>query len=709
MKKDVFRYKICLFYLLISLIFTFYILGFNNISPNSLDWLVSGDRIGELIGWLNFKNSNWTFPLGNYSQGEIGENSVVYNGTVPLLAIIFKLIFKNFHSFQYFSFWILICVFLQGFISFIIINNLTKKVFYAIIGSFFFLISPIFIHRIGIHISLAGHWIILIYFLNYLLNNQNFHRNNIIIIILSAGIHFYFTAMLLLIDFILYFYWFFLNKKKLFFIKNLFLKIFCLFIFMYCLGYFVFPAQNALGGGFGTFKMNLLSIIDPEVSSMGKNVKWSNFIPDIPNNYGEHEGFNYFGLGFILMFLISIYYFFRRFNEFNSKKKKIYFYLFIILLLISLSNKIGFADKNVISIYLNNLILAPLSIIRASGRFFWIVNYFFLISSLFIIFKNFPKNKNILISIIFLIQLIDISAGLKEYSNGKYFINDNKIFFNKDWDLLEKNFEIVSSTYLKNPSQEFYDLSGLLVNSNLKSELIVSARYDRKKFIDLRYKNYDKLYNAILEKKVFIVSGKSHLNFLNKIYEKKDLIRFKKINDNWILYDISDNKLLDKEISDAKDVQSKKINLDTEYEINFLQSFNEVSFLGLGWTSYKNSIKPWTDGNHSSLIFDLSNIEVIDDYYYLDIDFKNKFLKKDEYINLEVLSNGYNKSQNYQFSYSKNKNKKISIKINKSLIKDNILILDLKIKGVIRTDFENLIGIDERKIGLMIDKIIFRK
>ena len=55
---------------------------------------------------------------------------------------------------------------------------------------------------------------------------------------------------------------------------------------------------------FGTFKMNLLSIIDPEVSSMGKNVKWSNFIPDIPNNYGEHEGFNYFGLGFILMFLI---------------------------------------------------------------------------------------------------------------------------------------------------------------------------------------------------------------------------------------------------------------------------------------------------------------------------------------------------------------------------------------------------------------------
>ena len=123
MKKDIFLFKITFFYLLISSTFILYLLGFKNLSPISLDWLISGDRIGELIGWLNFKNSNWTFPFGNYDQGEIGENSVVFNGTVPVLALIFKFFFKNFHSFQYFSFWILICVFLQGFISFIIINN----------------------------------------------------------------------------------------------------------------------------------------------------------------------------------------------------------------------------------------------------------------------------------------------------------------------------------------------------------------------------------------------------------------------------------------------------------------------------------------------------------------------------------------------------------------------------------------------------------
>ena len=708
MKKDIPLLKICIFYLSVSLILVVYILGFNNLSPNNLDWLMSGDRLGELIGWLNFKNANWNFPLGNYSQGELGENSVVFNGTVPLLAIIFKLLFKESNNFQYFSFWILLCVFLQGFISYLIIYKLTNKNFYSIIGSFFFIISPIFIHRIGIHISLVGQWIILLYFLNYLFYNKYFHHNNVIIIILSAGIHFYFTAILLLTDFFLYLYWFFFKRKKFFFIKNLITKIFCLFVFMYCLGYFAFPPQNVLGGGFGTFKMNLLSLIDPGVATMGKKIVWSNFISDIPNNYGEQEGFNYFGLGFIFILTVSIFYFFKTFKTLDFENIKIYFLLLIIITIISLSNNIGFMDRNIISIQLNNFILAPFSIIRASGRFFWIVNYFLLIFSLIMIFKNFPKKRNIFILVIFLIQFFDISAGLQEYKNGIYFKNNKKLLNNKFWKKIEKNFETVSSTYLINPSPEFYALSGLLINTNLKSELIVSARYDRKKFVNLRYKNYDKLYNAEIEKKIFVISGLSHLNYLSKIYENNQNIKFHKINNEWIIYDSRNINFPSNVLIKKEHVKSKKINLNINYKINFLKSFEAISFLGLGWSSYKNSSEPWTDGNNASLIFDLSDLDDIDDYYYLDINFKNKFNNINEYIDLEVVSNGYYKNQNYKFRYKENKSKEISIKINKSLLKDNILILNFKINGNIKTDFNNLTGIDQRKIGLMINNIRFR-
>ena len=129
----------------------------------------------------------------------------------------------------------------------------------------------------------------------------------------------------------------------------------------------------------------------------------------------------------------------------------------------------------------------------------------------------------------------------------------------------------------------------------------------------------------------------------------------------------------------------------------------------MGWTSYKNSTEPWTDGNHSSLIFDLNKLEDVSDTYFLDINFGNKLLKKNEYIDLEVTSNVYGDNQNYKFLFNDQKDKKISIKIKKSLLKNNILIINFKIKGIINTDFDNLIGIDQRKIGLKINNLKFRR
>src|SRR5262249_7097959 len=47
--------------------------------------------------------------------------------------------------------------------------------------------------------------------------------------------------------------------------------------------------------GFGHYRMNLLSLIDPS--------GWSYVLRDIPGSQGEEEGFNYMGLGVILLSL----------------------------------------------------------------------------------------------------------------------------------------------------------------------------------------------------------------------------------------------------------------------------------------------------------------------------------------------------------------------------------------------------------------------
>ena len=133
---------------------------------------------------------------------------------------------------------------------------------------------------------------------------------------------------------------------------------------MYLLGYFVLSPQDNLGGGFGIFKMNLISFFDPGVSTIGQKYLWSNFLPNLTTNYGEHEGFSYFGLGFIFLCLLATIILIKNLNYLDKKNIKIYITVIIIFFSLSLSNNVGFFDLNIISIPLNELILAPLSLIR---------------------------------------------------------------------------------------------------------------------------------------------------------------------------------------------------------------------------------------------------------------------------------------------------------------------------------------------------------
>ena len=61
---------------------------------------------------------------------------------------------------------------------------------------------------------------------------------------------------------------------------------------------------DTLGLGFGDHKMNLLSMLDSV--NLFHGISWSWFLPDIKLSYMEEiEGFNYFGLGQIIMVLFA--------------------------------------------------------------------------------------------------------------------------------------------------------------------------------------------------------------------------------------------------------------------------------------------------------------------------------------------------------------------------------------------------------------------
>ncbi len=221
-------YKIISLYTLLSLLLTYFILGSNNISPVSGEWMLHGDAALDLVEWRYFFSDEWRFPIGlnpNYGSGQ--GSSIIYSGSVPLLAIFFKII-KNFlpGNFHFFSIWIFICFLFQSLFSYLIIKKFTKDNTYALIASIFFITAPVFIKTVGIHIALFGQWLVLLS--AYILSTHNKKSYWVFVILLSSSVHFYFTIISYGMYFIFKFDEFIKNKNFSNFIKDLLIPIYFL-------------------------------------------------------------------------------------------------------------------------------------------------------------------------------------------------------------------------------------------------------------------------------------------------------------------------------------------------------------------------------------------------------------------------------------------------------------------------------------------------
>ena len=148
MRKLLLDNKVNLLFLFISFLCLIGIVGIENISFKSTKWLHDLETSIAQTGWYFFKNDIWRFPLGsNPNYGISLGNSIIFSDSIPILALLFKSL-RSFipENFQYFSFWYFICFYLQLFLSFKILKKFTNSFPHSLLGSFFFLIAPIFIY-----------------------------------------------------------------------------------------------------------------------------------------------------------------------------------------------------------------------------------------------------------------------------------------------------------------------------------------------------------------------------------------------------------------------------------------------------------------------------------------------------------------------------------------------------------------------------------
>ena len=695
-------------YIFLGLIATIYIFGFDYISffINS-SWLSTRDMTSDLISWQYFKNDTWRFPIGNNPNYGIDiASGIVFSGSIPFFCIIFK-IFSNFlpSNFHFFNLWIFLCVFLQSYIAFLIIYNNTKNLTFSVIGSLFFLISPIFISQIMEHPALAGHWLILLGF--YIERKKKLTKKTFYwtaLISLSALIHFYFTIILLGIFFL-----FVINKYLINFdIKKLSSQI-CiptifLLITMYIFGYFEVPFTDSLAYGYGIYKTNLASIISPIFHGQGGIVNWSLFLPEIPMTLQEkNEGFSYLGIGGIFLLLIGIFFIFSNFTEIKKSNYRPYFFIIILFSLFALTNRISFANVSLFEIDLPKYIYGIFSIVRASGRLFWVVYYLIFLGSIIIIYNKFSKKNSLyILLLLFSLQLVDISSGLKNYFKLNAFKKEKTEMDYMFWNKLSKKNRILKTTYLSNETHLLMDLRDVLLSQNFKStDISTHGRYNRKAASISRSKLYKAFDKGVFEKNtIFAIDNKNHLRNLKYLYENKNIGFFFK--DNIVIM-----------VPGKKDEMT---NLD-KYELNnydpivlasgkkiTLNFRDEQSIHGFGWSHNWFSPNPgiWTEGNISTLLFKLNEKTNTD--YTIKIKLGSLMTIKNKPINFSI---SVNDIPFKEFSLNKvndlNENL-IKLKIKKEMIVDNTIYIKFIINNPI-SPLELLQSPDSRKLGILVENV----
>jgi len=710
MKKFFFNNRINFLFLFISFLFLVTTQGMDNISPFSVKWIHTANQFNRdpslyQTAWYFFLNDIWRFPLGsNPNYGEQISSSIVISDTIPILSLFFKSLKKFIpENFQYFSFWFFACFYFQLFFSFKILKNFTNSIPYSIIGSFFFLIAPIFLYRLQWHYALAGQWVLL--FALYLGLTKKIDKAKwswLFLIILSSLISVYYLGIISVVYSLLRIFNLKFEKESFFrLVKDFFIFAIPLLLTLYIVGYFEISPPDTLGVGYGVHKLNLLSLFD----SSANTISWSWLLPGIQSLSGDEvEGFNYFGLGQIMMMILALVLFLNKNYKTKllsiTKNKEIKIFLIISLFITfwALSNKIAFGSYTLVEIPLNKYVFGALSILKGTGRIFYIVNYLLVIIFMIIIFKCFnKKNSLLIITLFFIIQIADTSAGIKYRINMFTPTNTEIRLKDQIWEDLFKKYKILRVTYPKNYSHRFWDFSYFMEKYKIKTtNLVAFGRSTRKASAETRYYSYDNFRKTKLTlNTVYVIDGTGHLRHLKHLLKDEDVGFFYRDN-IWAMVKAEKERMNDKDKKAFKNLKLKLLEINKEKSLYYE---NDDNYYGFGWSHNFKKLGIWSEGSTSTLFFRT-------DKNYgdlkLEVSCRPYITKKNNILDLDVYVNN-TFSGNVKMA-KKNQDEKIEILISEKLIKNNEIKIDFNFKNPV-SPYEVLESPDGRKLGILIKNI----
>ncbi len=413
------------------------IYGLHVLNPVYDDWLLGqGDLTQHYLGWCFYRRSDWFFPVGltdNLAYPSF--TSVIFTDSIPVLAVFFKLLSPILpETFQYFGWWGIVSFALHGFFSAKILRELSVGKMQALIGSIFFVLSPLVIERMFKHTALGGHWMILAAVYLFIRHRKDYCNTKKAVVCwgilgaLTSAVHLYFLPMCgaFLCGYLLCSFW----RERRFRWKHLLPGMSfggMLFTSTYLLGGFSTRAVSS-DSGLGECSFNLNGFFNEK--------GYSRFFDALPMYHElQYEGFAYLGLGiFVLLTTVAAFVVMDLTrNGGNCIRGKRVELLTVGLMTVGLvvfaaSPVVTWNDKLLFVLTDSSTLTHYWSIFRSTGRIIWPVNYMIYIAAIVcnaklwerVFEKSGGRGRKaaaagtVVVALCCLLQIVDISGKLAE-------------------------------------------------------------------------------------------------------------------------------------------------------------------------------------------------------------------------------------------------------------------------------------------------------
>ena len=414
-------------------------------------WLVNPEiDLGQhYVSWCNYRNSAWRFPIGLNDRLTFPfPMSVIYTDSIPLFAVIFKILSPILPvHFQYFGLFGIVSYMLSSALAAVLLRRFISNKNLALLASPLLSVSFPILQRMYYHTALASHWIIFLALILWVYDVGSKKRVKRMVVwalmgVLCVSIHSYFLPM---IGMILLAYMICeaanrglfvkksdagqsVNKRRIIVESLLPVVSFCIgaILNLWILGGF-YGGGNAYGPGLGTFGCNLNTFINP--------IHYGAILPELPLYYDfQYEGFAYLGAGVIMLLILCIIWIAAAkimkskvsFVHENKVITKVTIGLFVVSMAFATLPLISIGDKKIVWIPYIAPVERLLGIFRSNGRLVWVAMYILIILAVALMCHIFNCDKvicSIILAVVLCVQAYDLKnivADVHEYCTADH-------------------------------------------------------------------------------------------------------------------------------------------------------------------------------------------------------------------------------------------------------------------------------------------------